>query len=111
MPVSTWKVCTAPQFASLPVVSMSVPYLLYFKTCTTHILLGMHPLRTSSDNKIENRICQITRLKIEYVPSALQILRTSSDTQAIDYSWASLDTFHTAQTLSARIQDVDVILI
>ena len=32
-------------------------------------------------------------------------------TQAIDYSWASLNTFHAAQTSSARIQDVDVLSI
>jgi len=38
-------------------------------------------------------------------------LRTSWDTQAIDYSWANLDTFHAAPTSSSRIQDVDVILI
>jgi len=38
-------------------------------------------------------------------------LRTSWGTQAIGYSWASLDTFHAAQTSFARIQDVDVILI
>jgi len=38
-------------------------------------------------------------------------LRTSWGTQAIDYSWANLDTFHAAQISSARIQDVDVSLI
>jgi len=40
-----------------------------------------------------------------------RMLCTSWGTQAIDYSWASLDTFHAAHTSSARIQDVDVILI
>ena len=38
-------------------------------------------------------------------------LRTSWGTQAIDYSWANLDTIHAAQILSARIQNVDVSLI
>jgi len=33
------------------------------------------------------------------------------DTQAIDYSWANLMSYHAAQTSSARIQDIDVILI
>ena len=32
-------------------------------------------------------------------------------TQAIDYSWANLMSYHTAQTSSTTIQDVDVILI
>ena len=37
------------------------------------------------------------------------MLRTSWSAQGIDYSWASLDSFHAVQTSSARIQDVDAI--